>query len=64
MTDAPKPRRSRRTKAEMQAARAAEAEAVEIAAQTAVLKARLALATPAQIKQAERTLWHWNHPRY
>ena len=59
MTDTPKPKRHRRTKAQMAAARAEAEHAKMLDEMTAGIEARLALATPQQIKSAERTIAYW-----
>ncbi len=59
MTDAPKPRRHRRTKAQMAAARAEAEHAKMLDEMTAGIEARLALATPQQIASAEKTIRYW-----
>ena len=51
--------RHRRTRAEIEHARVVGAANAELDAMTAPLEAALARATPAQIKQAQRTLAYW-----
>jgi hypothetical protein len=59
MTTTEKPRRIRRTKAQMAAARAEAEHGKMLDAMSAGIEARLALATPQQIKSAERTIAYW-----
>ena len=59
-----KSKRIRRTRAQIEYARFIAKTNAELEAALPEIQARLALATPAQIRQAERTLWRWSHPRY
>lgn len=63
MTAPPKPKRRRRTKAEMAAARADAAMAALLAEAEGAVKARLAASTPGQIWIAEKIVRRWSRPR-
>jgi hypothetical protein len=59
-----KPKRTRRTKAQMTHARLIAKINAEHRAALPAIQARLALVSPEEIRRAERTLWRWEHPRY